>query len=193
MAKYGAKYVKWAPFADSNPDENSTAYPKYGKAISLGKLMSVAENPTFISGKIYGDNGLDESVDEFSELNVDVGVTELANDVAAPVLGASLGTGQNTDLEHGADDDAPYGGMAFYVNKLVKRKKQYQGIYYPKLKASMQGETFETKGNNLNLTGGALKFTGSASANGKWKVKSRNFDTEAEAIAWVDAKFTSAG
>ena len=43
MAKYGAKYLQWAPFAAENPDALETAFPKYGDPISLGALVSVTD------------------------------------------------------------------------------------------------------------------------------------------------------
>ena len=56
MAKYGAKYLQWAPFAAENPDALETAFPKYGDPISLGALVSVTDTPTFNEAKMYGDN-----------------------------------------------------------------------------------------------------------------------------------------
>ena len=40
MAKYGAKYLRWAPFAETEPDADAAAFPKYGDPISLGSLVT---------------------------------------------------------------------------------------------------------------------------------------------------------
>ena len=40
MAKYGAKYLRWAPFAETTPEQVESAFPKYGDPISLGALVS---------------------------------------------------------------------------------------------------------------------------------------------------------
>ena len=192
MAKYGAKYLQWAPFAAENPDALETAFPKYGDPISLGALVSVTDTPTFNEAKMYGDNALKEHVNEFKECGVAVELTDLANSVASAVLGATISEEPENDLEFSAEDNAPYGGLAFYINKMVDGVKSYHGIYYPKLKASMQGTACTTKGDSITLAGGSLNFTAAAPMNGKWKVESDDFPTEAEAKAWVDEKIVKA-
>ena len=192
MAKYGAKYLQWAPFAAENPDALETAFPKYGDPISLGALVSVTDTPTFNEAKMYGDNALKEHVNEFKECGVAVELTDLANSVASAVLGATISEETENDLEFSAEDNAPYGGLAFYINKMVDGVKSYHGIYYPKLKASMQGTAYTTKGDSITLAGGSLNFTAAAPMNGKWKVESDDFPTEAEAKAWVDKKIAKA-
>ena len=192
MAKYGAKYLQWAPFAAENPDALETAFPKYGDPISLGALVSVTDTPTFNEAKMYGDNALKEHVNEFKECGVAVELTDLANSVASAVLGATISEETENDLEFSAEDNAPYGGLAFYINKMVDGVKSYHGIYYPKLKASMQGTAYTTKGDSITLSGGSLNFTAAAPMNGKWKVESDDFPTEAGAKAWVDKKIVKA-
>lgn len=192
MASYGAKYIKWAPFADTDPDESTAAFPKYGTPLSLGALQKVTDSPTFNEGKIYGDDVLDEYASEFKECSVDVEITELTNETASGVTGAEIDSDEEGDLHFNVGDTAPYGGKAFYIKKLVKGKAKYQGIYYPKVKATMQGEEFTTKGESITLTGGKLKFLASACAKGDWKVKSALMDTEEAAKAWVDGKIKAA-
>ena len=149
MAKYGAKYLQWAPFAAENPDALETAFPKYGDPISLGALVSVTDTPTFNEAKMYGDNALKEHVNEFKECGVAVELTDLANSVASAVLGATISEETENDLEFSAEDNAPYGGLAFYINKMVDGVKSYHGIYYPKLIASMQGTAYTSKGDSI--------------------------------------------
>ena len=184
MAKYGAKYLKFAPFSGAEPD---AALPTYGASASLGELVKVSDSPTYITAKLFGDNKLVEDVTEFSEAGIDVEVCEITNSVSATIYGAS----NVTDLEHGGEDTAPFGGAAFYVNKMVNNVKKYQGVFYPKCKATVQGEEFATKGNNITLASGKMKFTAYTPNYGKWKIKSEDFTTEAQAKAWVDAKISA--
>lgn len=195
MASYGAKYIQWAPFAETAPDESAEAYPKYGEPINLGALQKATDSPSYNEAKIYGDDALDEYVSEFKECPIDVEVTELSNAVASAVTGAKIDTGvsgSDKDLHFNSADEAPYGGMAFYVKKMVHKKVVYQGIYYPKLKATMQGEEYSTKGDSITLAGGKLHFLASTCAMGDWKVKSENLTTEVAAKAWVDGKVKKA-
>ena len=192
MAKYGAKYLTWAPFAETEPDADAAAFPKYGDPISLGSLVKVTDSPSFNEAKAFGDNALEEHVNEFKECGVAVEVTELANSVASAVLGAKIESEGGKDLVFSTEDNAPYGGLGFYINKMVKGVKSYHGIYYPKAKAAMQGTEYATKGDSITLTGGALNFTAAAPANGKWKVESDDFPTEKAAKDWVDKKIAKA-
>ena len=192
MAKYGAKYLRWAPFAETEPDADAAAFPKYGDPISLGSLVKVTDSPSFNEAKAFGDNALEEHVNEFKECGVAVEVTELANSVASAVLGAKIESEGGKDLVFSTEDNAPYSGLGFYINKMVKGVKSYHGIYYPKAKAAMQVTEYATKGDSITLTGGALNFTAAAPANGKWKVESDDFPTEKEAKDWVDKKIAKA-
>ncbi len=185
MAKYGAKYLQWAPFAAENPDALETAFPKYRGPDFPGGAGQRDGHPTFNEAKMYGDNALKEHVNEFKECGVAVELTDLANSVASAVLGATISEETENDLEFSADN-APYGGLAFYINKMVDGVKSYHGIYYPKLKASMQGTAYTTKGDSITLAGGSLNFTAAARMNGKWKVSPTTSQRRREPrLGWI--------
>ena len=191
--KYGAKKLMWAPFAAENA-EPENARPSYGAARNLGELNRVSDSPSFKEAKAYGDNGLARYVNEFKEVGVDVTILDMTHADASAVMGATLPEGENSALSFGAEDNAPYGGLAFYVNELLKGNvKKYKGIFYPKVKASMQGEEYSTKGDSITLTGKNLRFLGTACNSGEWKVESPYFATAAEAEAWVDGVFAPKG
>lgn len=183
--KYGAKMLQWAPFAESDP-EPAGALPKYGTPMNLGALNKVTDSPTFNEAKGYGDNGLTVHVVEFKEASIDVEVNELPNAVASAIFGATLEE-EGQDLHFGAEDNPPYGGMAFYINKILPGNvKFFQGVYYPKAKATMQGEEYSTKGESITLVNSKIRFLASACNSGDWKILSENFTTEAEAVSWVN-------
>lgn len=194
MASYGAKYLQWAPFAESSPDIDPSAFPKYGTPMNLGPLVQVTDTITYAEAKNYGDNELQETASEFQELGLDAEITELPIDAAAAVYGATKT--EAGDLEFGDSDDAPWGGLAFYTNKQAKiggvQKKFFQGVFYPKLKASRQGTTYTTKGQSITFANGKIRFTGTTCAKGKFQVFSKNLETEAAAKAWVDALIKAA-
>ena len=50
MAKYGAKYLRFAPFADTTPEPDA-ALPNYGAPIDVGGLVKVTDAPAFNEGK----------------------------------------------------------------------------------------------------------------------------------------------
>lgn len=184
MAIYGAKHLVFSAFSGEEP---AAELPNYTGAVSMSELVKVADSPEFNTAPQYGDNKLVEEVTEFKTASIDVEVADISNMLASEVTGASIDE-TDGDLEFGADDTAPFGGLAFYVNKILHNKKKFQGIFYPKVKAAMQGEEYATKGESITLANGKLKFSAFAPNYGKWKIKSKDFDTEAEAKAWVDSK-----
>lgn len=187
--RYGAKMLMWAPFAQENA-EPAGALPTYGTAKQLGELNKVTDAPAFNEAKAYGDNGLGRYVNEFKEVPVDVEILDLTNELASELVGAKLdSTEGRKDLHFNAEDNAPYGGLSFYINELLAGNvKKYKGIFYPKVKAAMQGKEYNTKGDTITLVGEKLHFLGSAAKNGDWKIESEYFATEAEAEAWVKGK-----
>jgi len=187
MSTYGAAYLQWAPFAAENA-ETAEALPKLGTPMNLGALNKVVDAPNVTEVTADGDNRVQDSLSEFLGGTVDVDITELDNPVAAALYGAEQ-AGEGEDLAFGVDDEAPYGSLAFYVNKVKGKKKFYQGIYYPKLKAVLQGSEHNTRAKaGITLTGGKLHFNWEAPLFGKYLYKSAPLNTEAEAKAWVDEK-----
>ena len=184
--KYGAKMAQWAPFATSDP-EPAGALPKDGTPMNLGALNKVTESPTYNEAKGYGDNALKVHVTEFKEALIDAEVNDLTNTVASAIFGATLEDETGQSLHFGAEDNPPYGGLAFYINKLLDGNvKTYQGIYYPKLKASIQGEEYSTKGESITLSNSKIRFLASTCNSGDWKIMSKDFTSEAEAASWVN-------
>lgn len=189
MATYGAKYIKFGKIK-TEPD---AALPTYENGIVLSELQKVTDSPTFNEARQPGDNRTVEYVSEFKEADVDIEITDLDNDMQKTVLGATYtGTGAEQDLEFGADDEAPEGGLAFINCRIRNGAKTYQGILYTRVKAIMQGEEYNTKGDSITLAGGKLKFKALAPKYGKWKRKSPFLSTEAAAKEWVDNKIPSA-
>lgn len=186
---YGAKYIRWAPFAKENPELDGKL-PSYDTPVSLGALNKVSENPTFNEAKGYGDNVLKVHVVKFKEAVISVEATEIPRDSMSAVSGSEIETGSHKNMWFGANDKPPYGGMGFYVNMLLDDGRDVcRGIFYPKLKAMLQGNEYNTNGDNISLATGKLQFTAATCKIGKWRCYSEDFDTEEAAQAWVDGMF----
>lgn len=190
--EYGARFLHWAPFADGDAEPDG-AFPSYGEAIRLEDLALVSDSPAFNEAKAYGDDALSRYKREFREADLNVEVLDIERAKMAAITGAQIMEG--VGLAFGSDDDAPYGGLAFYTSNLGKDGKTYfEGIFYVKAKANMQGKTYTTKGESITLTNEKLSFKAAAcKGNHKWKVISdERFTTEAEAQAWVMARLNKA-
>lgn len=182
---YGAKMLMWAPFAETD-SEPAGSLPKYGTARELGELNRVSDTPAFNEAKAYGNNVLGRYVNKFREVPIDVTILDMTNENAAAVTGAAIDATAGNNLKFSVNDNAPYGGLAFYVNELLSGNvNAFKGIYYPKVKASMQGQEYATMGESITLTAKTLRFMGAAAKDGTWKVESEYFTTEDEAAAWV--------
>ena len=184
--EYGAKNIRWAPITA----EPAGALPTYGPAVKLGELNQVADSPSFVEAKASGDNNATARyVRKFQQATVDVTVLDILNEVAAAIFGAKIDETQKKDLHFNKDDKPPYGGMAFYTENLMKNDQvKYQGIFYTKAKANMQGKTYDTTGDSITLSSSKVQFVSTACNNGDWKIESALFDTEAEAEAWAAEK-----
>lgn len=188
--EYGAKYIRWAPFAAENA-EPAGKLPTYGTAMGVGSLNKVTENPTFNEAKGYGDNHLVVYLNKFREAAIGVEVTEIPREVLSSVSGAEIEQGDHENIWFGDNDKPPYGGMGFYVNMILDDKRDVcMGVFYPKVKAMLQGGEYNTNSENITLSTGKLQFTAASCNNGKWRCYSKLFDTEAAAAAWVDGMFT---
>lgn len=190
---YGAKYIRWARFAAEVP-EPAGKLPNYDKAVTLGSLNKVSETIAYNEAKGYGDNVLKVHVSKFKEAALAVEITEVPRDAMSQVSGASLDEAGDKNMRFRVSDKPPYGGMAFYVNKILDDDRDVcMGIFYPKTKATLQGSEYNTNGENITLTNRKLQFTASACNSGEWRIESDYFDTEEEAKAWVDKMLSGDG
>lgn len=185
--EYGAKNIRIGKITA----ESANAMPTYDKAMLLGELNQLADNPSFAEAKAAGDNNaLARYIKQFTQATVDVTVLDITNEVASMVLGATIESGSTQKgLSFSGNDVAPYVGLGFYTtNLLAENVVRYKAIFYPRCKASMQGKTYDTKGDSITLSNSKLQFTASVCNKGaRWKMESEFLETEAAAEAWLEA------
>ena len=185
--EYGAKNIRIGKITA----EPANAMPTYDKAMLLGELNQLADNPSFAEAKAAGDNNaLARYIKQFTQATVDVTVLDITNEVASMVLGATIESGSTQKgLSFSGNDVAPYVGLGFYTtNLLAENVVRYKAIFYPRCKASMQGKTYDTKGDSITLSNSKLQLTASVCNKGaRWKMESEFLETEAAAEAWLEA------
>lgn len=197
--KYGARYIRWAPFAEG-ASSAPNAVPSYGTAVGIGALQKVTDNPAFNTAKAYGDDGIVVQLDEYKENIVAVEITTIPQAVATSMFGAeSVSESDGGGTQYGTEDKAPFGGLGFVSCKIGDDGvRYYQGILYPKVQATLQGNEYTTKGETVTLNGDKVQFTGYAAplttgGTSKWKWESDHLATPALACAWVDARLGVSG
>lgn len=193
MPQYGAKMLQWAPFAETNP-EPTDALPNYGTPINLGGLMSVAETLNFSEVEARADDVRKIYIKEFTDGSLAVGVLELTNETASAVTGAKLDSSSSAkDIHFSADDTPPYGCLGFYTtNMKPDGTKYWKGLFYPKVKASLDGRTYNTKQKTIVLDSPTLTFAVDACATGDYRIESPELTTESAAKEWVNGKVKAA-
>ena len=193
MPQYGAKNLQWAPFAASNP-EPEDALPNYGTPMNLGALQSVAETLNFSEGEARGDDVRKIYIKEFVDGSLAVGVLELANETASAVTGAQIDSTEGAkDIHFSSNDTAPYGCLGFYTTNIkADGSKYYKGIFYPKVKASMDGRTYNTKQKTIVLDSPKLTLSVVAGSSKENRIESDELTTESAAKTWVNGKVKAA-
>lgn len=185
----GAKNIKWAKIKE----EPAKALPTYEQKIVLGELNQVVATPAFNEVRASGDDHTARYAAFFKEVPIDVTILDMTNENASAVTGATIDAGEAKNLRFKSTDQAPYGGLGFHTSELMEDYTvKYKGIFYPKVKAVMQGQTYDTKGESVTLQGKKLRFLGLAAKSGDWMIESLYFDTEDEADSWVDEMLASA-
>lgn len=184
MSQYGALYGRWAPITA----ETATDLPTYGESVSLGALTKVTDAPNFTEVTADGDDRVQDSLAEFTGGTVDIHFAAgTPNEAKAKIWGATIA--DDGELAMSVDDEPPYGGYAFVRRMIKGTKKYFQGVFYPKLKATPQGEEANTKlKSGTTLTGDNIHMLWETPMYGKYKYISGEIATEAEAKAWVDSK-----
>ena len=184
MPQYGAKNLQWAPFAASNP-EPEDALPNYGTPIKLGDLMSVGEALNFSEVESRADDVRKIYLREFVDGSLAVGVLELPNETASAVTGAQIDSTEGAkDIHFSSNDTAPYGCLGFYTTNIkADGSKYYKGLFYPKVKASLDGRTYNTKQKTIVLDSPKLTFAVDACNTGDYRIESDELTTETAAKA----------
>ena len=190
MAKYGAFYSRWAPWAKEADDSDATSLPKYGDVVSMGQLNKVNETLNFREGSLPGDDQIVLYEKNFKDGTLDVESVYMAITDAAAMLGASCDKADG--LAHGDNDEPPYGGYGNLTRHLKKGKTYFQTVFYPKVRATPTSENYETRGDNINFSTDKLSFRVEAPACHKYKIV-KDFSTEAEAKAYLDSLFAGTG
>lgn len=181
MANYGASNPYFA-LIDTEPE---TGLPTYKTGVKIAMLISSGDSPTYTKASLYADDGKAEEVEEFVEATVDVSLDDVSIENKALMFGTEMS--EDGELTFKGDDTAPYGGYGFYVRKMKNNVKKFLGILYPKVKASLGSVTYNTKGESITFAPTSVTFSASETASYAWKVE-KEFDTEAEALAWVKEK-----
>lgn len=186
MASFGAKYPLFSPVKE----EPEGKLPVYAAEPTLiGRLVKADASVQLASGKLYADDALAESVDEFVSASIAMETDDMEDAVASQVYGAAV---EDKLVRYNAGDSPPAGGLG-YLKKLMRSKKTIvKGYYYPLVKAALGNDTAQTKTDSITFGTNQTTFTVFSCKNGDWR-HTKEFSTEAEALEWVKKQLSPSG
>lgn len=185
MASFGAKYPHFAKIKEE-PEEGLPIYE--GDPVKIGQLVKADLTLQMASGKLYADDHLVESVDEFVSGSIAMETDDMLDEVASVVYGTTV---EEKLVRYNTADDPPSGGLAYYKKLMRNKKVLFKGYFYPLVKAALGNDTAQTKTDSITFSSTATAFTVFACRNGDWR-HTEELATEAEALAWVKSRFAPA-
>lgn len=168
--------------AKYNPNANS-----YSDAFKCGKAMNTAVTPNHNEATLFADNQPDETVSEFKNANVTLGVNTMPLKAALIMFGHTIKE-DGTEI-HKSSDSASYVGYGFIVAERTDGEKKYRACVLRKVLFKEGEESYETKGDSIVFKTPSISGTALPVDDGEWRVKSPIFDTEDEADLWIQKKF----
>ena len=124
MAAFGAKYPRFAPNKTVSPEGVVT----YDEPVTIGALNKADLTVTMASGKVYGDNELQESIDEFVSGSIAMETTDMEDEVAGKIYGATVVEKLCT---YNTGDTPPEGGLGYYKTLVRAGKKIFKTFSIP--------------------------------------------------------------
>lgn len=162
---------------------------KYTGAFKCGKAMSTSVTPNYNEASLFADNQQTESVSEFKNANVSLGVDRMPVVAAGVIFGHTVNkTGEEIS---NTGDFGNYVGYGFVTSELLDGVKKYRACVLLKVQFKEGEEAFETKGDSIVFKTPTLSGIAMADDEGEWRIKSPHFATEAEADKWIQVKLAA--
>lgn len=182
MASFGAKYPYFNPIK-KEPEGKLPIY-RDPEPLRIGRLVKADLTVNLSSGKLFADDALAESVEEFSSGSIAMETDDMEDTIAAEVYGCEV---VEQEVHYNVANDPPAGGLAYFKKLMRQKKVLYKGYFYPIVKASLGNDTAQTKGDSITFGTNSTTFTVFACETGDWRF-TEEFKTEPEAIAWIKEK-----
>lgn len=183
MAFVGMRHVVFAPISK----EVDGQAIEYSAGVVVGHAISGTINITRNSEDLYGDDMLIESDNSIVGGTVDMTVDDMSDDVAVKMLGHVKGEG---DSYHETDAASPYGGLGYIRVRRKDGKTNFVAYWIHKTQMGVATENSATKTQSTSwqtvaMTGKMMGVKNNADNETRYRER-KNFDTEKEAVAWLD-------
>lgn len=179
MKKVGLKHPVCALYSDT------TGSPVYSNGTVMGKAISAAIAWTKNNVALYADDAVDEMDQSITGGTITFGINELTHAIQSLVLGHEINL--EGELVVNELDVAPYVGFGFYGRVIRNGISKYRAIWLKKIQYGEPNDDTNTKGETIAFQTPSIVGNIMKDINGDFKAE-KLFDTEAAAIAWLDAK-----
>ena len=192
MAFIGLRYPVVAQVATHTEGSEPTysAGKVVGKAITANLTITRNDNPLYADDKIAeDDNGI-------TGMSLELGLDDITEEVQTYMLGVvkeTTGTASaSVDTYLDSDASAPAVGVGYIRVRRKGGTTSYQGVWIYKATFGYTDESAQTKGESIEwqtptVTGRCVGI--SRTSTGRLDFRARqNFATEADAMAWLNAK-----
>ena len=168
--------------------ETSGSLPTYGTPADFSEFVKVTENLSKAETQYYSNNAMSENVSNIKYCELTYDNKGVPNCVSADIFGVKLDE-DTGEMTYGGDDTPPFIGFGFYRTLIDNGATYYEGVFYPKVKASLGNSTYETKGDGITLSGDSVTMLAYICSDSQrtWK-KTEMFATAEEAETWVKTK-----
>jgi phi13 family phage major tail protein len=162
--------------------EDEDSKETYGEPKKMAGAMTADLSITTADGKLYVDDALKESVSEFANGTLKLGVDELEQGVEAELLGQTVdGAGIKWA---GGEDEPPYVAVGF---RAKKSGGKYRYIWLLKCRAKVPAEKYETKGESINFQTPEIELTiMRRTSDSNWKADAVGKPTDDAVKGWFE-------
>ena len=186
MATIGLDKLVYAPITeDKNGNET------YGTPVQLAKAISVYLSIELNEAILFADDGQSETVKEFKNGTISLGVDDIGNEAAVALVGATLDS--NGVLISGGEDLSQYVAIGFRAKK-SNGKYKYYWLY--RVLFGIPATSLATKGDSITFSTptieGAIYRRNKPDGKNKhpWKAEVTETQENSETIsAWYDSVY----
>lgn len=189
MASIGLKGFWVAKYAEA---EGKLTYTN-GKKIS--KAVNVNESRTIDEAKLYADDGLDDVAYAIKEVSVEVTPNGIEDIDLTSLLGLSaesvtINNKPYTLTGLATNSEGSEMGFAYYTTESISGVKKFKVTLNPRVKFKpSESKESKTKGESTEFTTPSYKGTCYRAVNETYYVLEDVFDTEAEAVEFIEEIF----
>lgn len=152
---------------------------EYSTPKVLSKAMKADLTVNTAEAKLYADDALDESANEFINATLKLGIKDLNNEVLKEILGQEI---DSNGILWAGDDEPPYLAIGF---RAKKGNGTYRYVWLLRGKFKLPNEAFETKGESITYKTPEIEGTFSkAHGSKKWKADYTGKETSEVASEW---------